>query len=57
MVEGVFYDQCVLLEKLLAFTLLPFVLQGQICLFSRYLLTSYFCIPVPYNEEDIFFAC
>ena len=31
--EGVCYDQCVLLAKLLlAFTLLHFVLQGQICL-------------------------
>ena len=25
--------------------------------YSRYLLTSYFCIPVPYNEKDIFFGC
>ena len=24
---------------------------------SRYLLTSYFCIPVPYNEKDIFSGC
>ena len=24
---------------------------------SRYLLTSYFCIPVPYNEKDSFFWC
>ena len=23
--------------------------------YSRYLVTSYFCIPVPYNEKDIFF--
>ena len=23
---------------------------------SRYFLTSYFCIPVPYNEKDIFFS-
>ena len=30
--EGVFYDQCVLLRKLLAFALLHSVLQGQICL-------------------------
>ena len=30
--EGVCYDQCVLLVKLLAFVLLHFVLQGQICL-------------------------
>ena len=25
--------------------------------YSRYFLTSYFCIPVPYNEKDIFFWC
>ena len=30
--EGVCCDQCVLLEKLLTFSLLHFVLQGQICL-------------------------
>ena len=29
---GVYYDQCVLLAKLLAFALLHFVLQGQIYL-------------------------
>ena len=45
--EGVCYDHCVLLAKLwLAFALLHFVLEGQTCPFSRYLLTSYFCIPV-----------
>ena len=30
--EGVCYDQCILLAKLLAFDLLHFVLQAQICL-------------------------
>ena len=30
--EGVCYDQCVLLAKLLAFALIHFVLQGQTCL-------------------------
>ena len=30
--EGVCYDQCILLAKLLAFALLHFVLQGQTCL-------------------------
>ena len=30
--EGVCYDQCVLLAKLLTFALSPFVLQGQTCL-------------------------
>ena len=53
--EGVCYDQCVLLAKLLAFALLHSAFQGQICLCSRCFLTSYFCIPVPYNEKDIFF--
>ena len=53
--EGVCYDHCVLLAKLLAFALLHFVLQGQIFLSLRVVLTSYFCILVPYNEEDIFF--
>ena len=24
--------------------------------FARYFLASYFCIPVPYNENDIFFS-
>ena len=25
------------------------------CIYSMYLLTSYFCIPIPYDEKDIFF--
>ena len=44
-------------KTLLAFALLHSVLQGQICLLLQYFLTSYFCIPVPYNENDIFFGC
>ena len=32
-----------------------FVLQAKFAYYSRYLLTSYFCIPVPYDENDIFF--
>ena len=47
---------CSLGKTLLAFALLRFVLQDQICLFSRYLLTSYFCISVLYNEKNIFFG-
>ena len=34
--------------------LLQFVLQGQTCLLLQVSLTSYFCIPVSYNEKDIF---
>ena len=40
--EGVCYDQCVLLAKLLAFALLHFVLRAKLACYSRYLLTSYF---------------
>ena len=29
----------------------------QICLLLQFFLTSYFCIPLPYNEKDIFFWC
>ena len=43
-------------KTLLAFALLHSVLQGQICLLLQYFLTSYFCIPGPYNEKDIFFG-
>ena len=46
---------CSLGKTLLAFALLHFVLQGQTCL-SRFLLTSYFCIPIPYGEKNIFFG-
>ena len=36
-------------KTLLAFGLLHYIFQGQICLYSRCVLTSYFCIPVPYK--------
>ena len=29
--------------------------EAKSACYSRYFLTSYFCIPVPYNEKDIFF--
>ena len=31
--------------------------KAKFACYSKYLLTSYFCIPVPYNEKDIFFGC
>ena len=52
--EGVCYDQCILLAKRLVFDLVHFVLQGQICVLLQVALDFYFCIPVPYNKEDIF---
>ena len=30
--------------------------KAKLASYSRYLLTPYFCIPVPYNEKDIFFG-
>ena len=35
--------------------LLHFVLHAQLACYSRYLLTSYFCIPVPYALKDILY--
>ena len=43
-----------LCKILLDFTQLHFVLKVKVACYSRYLLTSDFCIPVPYDEKDIF---
>ena len=55
--EGVCYDQCVLLAKLCQ-PLPCFVLysKAKFACYSRFLLTSYFCIPVPYNKKAIFWG-
>ena len=53
--EGIYYDQCVILANLCK-SLSCFILYSKAkfaCYFS-YLLTSHFCIPVPYDENDIF---
>ena len=42
-------------KTLLAFALLHSVLQAQFACYSRCFLTSYLCIPIPYDEKDIFF--
>ena len=44
-------------KTLLVFALLHSMFQGQIFLLLQCLLTSYFWIPVPYNEKDIFWGC
>ena len=31
--------------------------KAKFASYSRYLLTSYFCIPVPYNKKDIILGC
>ena len=41
---------CSLGKTLLAFDLLRFVFQGQICLLLQVFLDFLLCIPVPYNE-------
>ena len=33
-----------------------FYSQAKLACYSRYLLTSYFCIPVPYDAKNIFFG-
>ena len=48
---------CSLCKTLLAFALLHSVLQGQICLLLQVFLDFLLCIPVPYDEKDIFFVC
>ena len=49
--EGVSYDQCILLTKLLAFARFILYSKAKFAYYSRYFLTSYFCISVPYNEK------
>ena len=55
LLEGVCYDQFDLLAKL-CWPLPFFILysKAKFAYYSRYLLTSYFCIPVPYNERTSF---
>ena len=43
-------------RTLLAFALFHSVSKTKFADYSRYFLTSYFCIPVPYNEKGIFFG-
>ena len=54
--EGVCYDH-VFSWKNSYYPLPCFILysKAKFACYSRYFLTSYFCIPVPYNEKDIFF--
>ena len=46
---------CSLDNTLLSFALLHLYPKAKLAHYSRYLLTSYLCIPVPYDEKDIFF--
>jgi len=53
--KGVGYGQCILLAKLCK-PLPCFILysKAKLACYSRYLLTSYFCIPVPDDERTSF---
>ena len=53
--EGVCYDQCIFVAKLLASALLRFVLQGRACLLLQVSLDFLLLHPVPHEEKDIFF--
>ena len=55
--EGVCDDQCVLGKILLDFAPLILYSKTKLVCYPRFLLTSYFWIPVPYDEKDIFLAC
>ena len=43
-------------KTLLAFGLLRFFSKAKLACYSRYLLTSYFCIPVPMMKRTSFFG-
>ena len=55
--KGVCYGQCILLAKLCK-PLFCFILysKAKLAYYSRYLLTSYFRIPIPDDENDISFG-
>ena len=53
--KGYFLWAMCSLNKTVRLCPLHFLLQGQTCLFSMYLLTSYFFIPICYDENGIFF--
>ena len=46
----------VLGKTLLVFALLHSAFQGQFACYSRCFLTSFFCIPLPYNKKDTVFG-
>ena len=55
--RGVCYDQCILLaEFYYPFPCFIMYSKANFACYSRCFLSSYFCIPVPYNEKDIFFC-
>ena len=53
--ECFLWPVCSLGKTLLAFTLLHLYFKAKLACYSRYLLISYFCILVPYDEKDIFY--
>ena len=48
---------CSLGQTLLPFAYFILYSKTKLACYSRFFLTSYFCIPVPYDEKGIFFGC
>ena len=44
-------------QTLLAFALMHSVSKARFACYSRYLLTSHFCIPVLCDKKDVLFSC
>ena len=64
LVSLIFLKRCLVFPVLLFFSIsvlhsVSFILysKAKFSCYSRYFLTSYFCIPVPCDEKDIFFWC
>ena len=55
--RGVCFDQHVLLTKLLGFAVFILYSKTKLACYSGYLLTSWFCIPIHYDEKDTPFWC
>ena len=52
--KAVCYYHCILLTELCEpLSCLILYCKAKLACYSRYLLTFYFCIPVPYDEKDI----
>ena len=56
--DGVHYDQCVLLI-IFYWALTCFILysKAKLACYSKYPLTSYFCIPIHYDVKDFVCVC
>ena len=49
------WPACSLGKALLAFALLHFYSVAKLACYSGFVLTCYFCMPIPYDDKDVFF--